>query len=707
MSPASLRFAATKNGSAGVISNVTAPQTMTVTLTGGANAWTASADQPWLQLANASGTGSGQFTVSVVNPNNVLAGSTSVSATITVSAPATSNGSVSVPVTLTIDQTGGATAAPFGQVDTPLQNATGVVGAIGVTGWALDDVGVASVQIYRNCLSFDAAASCQIVKGANVVFIGNAVFIAGARPDVEAAYATSPQASRAGWGFLLLINMLPHVPNAQGYGGQGPLTLYAFATDVEGHVVLLGRSTTDQTPTAIAMANDSIAKPFGAIDTPGQGATVSGGLVNFGWALTPDSNTTADGTDIVVPTNGSTVVVYVDGAAVSAAAYNQCRGTVGNPVPSGVFCNDDVASIFGNATPQAAFTTRTANATKYRNLDATRGPIGAYTIDTTTLTNGLHTIAWGVTDSAGRGEGIGSRFFTVLNTASDPVGVGATNLADGPAMPRGQASSLMALAQATSTVWGRTGFDLTVPWVDVPTGGDAGVRHVQIPELGRIELWLGGTTVRSGEPSGPLTGYLVANETLRDLPAGSHLDPTTGEFTWAPGPGYVGTYRLAFVQGGAQILVDVTIHPIAPADPGQSEVRMFIDTPSEGDVVSGSVTIAGWALDPVAGIGSGIDAVHVWAKGRAADAREDTGSDPAWREPGLTPSTSTPIFVGAATLGDVRPDVAQAFGPQFDRTGFGVTTSALAPGEYDFTVYVHSRRTARWEDARTVHVTVR
>ena len=71
--------------------------------------------------------------------------------------------------------------------------------------------------------------------------MGNAVFIAGARPDVEAAYPSLPQAYRAGWGYLLLTNMLPHVTNALGYGGQGPLTLYAFATDVEGHVTLLGR----------------------------------------------------------------------------------------------------------------------------------------------------------------------------------------------------------------------------------------------------------------------------------------------------------------------------------------------------------------------------------------------------------------------------------------------------------------------------------
>jgi hypothetical protein len=36
-------------------------------------------------------------------------------------------------------------------------------------------------------------------------------------------------------------------------------------------------------------------------------------------------------------------------------------------------------------------------------------------IDTTKLANGLHTISWLVTDSAGVSEGIGSRFFTVNN----------------------------------------------------------------------------------------------------------------------------------------------------------------------------------------------------------------------------------------------------------------------------------------------------
>ena len=195
-----------------------------------------------------------------------------------------------------------------------------------------------------------------------------------------------------------------------------------------------------------------------------------------------------------------------------------------------------------------------------------------------------------------------------------------------------------------------------------------------------------------GAPRSRVEGFLVANGTLRDLPTGSHLDPATGVFTWAPGPGYIGTYRLTFVRGAEQIPVDVTIRPAGTIDPTQGEVRMFIDAPGSDQIANGAVTIAGWALDPEAGIGSGIDTMHVWAIAAATSAAV---------------GTSSAQFLGAATLGDARPDVAAAFGRPFGAAGYRFTTSALAPGEYDLIVYVHSARTGRWEDARTVHVTVR
>jgi hypothetical protein len=344
-----------------------------------------------------------------------------------VTVPTASNSPLVLPVTLTVDQTGGATRLPpIGLVDTPAQGATGQVGAIGVTGWVVDDVGVASVKVYRNCLAFEPQGNCVAVNGETLVFVGDATLVTGARPDIEATYPTYPQANRAAWGYLLLTNMLPHVPNEQMFGGQGSLTLSVLAEDLEGHQRWLGRNfvtypgVTDQTPTTFTMANDTITKPFGAIDTPTQGQTVSGSFWNAGWTLTPDSNTTAEAGDILMPVTGASQSVVIDGVILGPlTAYGQCQGDVGFVVPAGVYCNDDVSNIFGNPIPQAPFTPRTANVTKHRNLDAGRGPIGAYWLDTTTLNNGVHTIVWFAYDSEGRSEGIGSRYFTVLNGSFD------------------------------------------------------------------------------------------------------------------------------------------------------------------------------------------------------------------------------------------------------------------------------------------------
>ncbi len=63
--------------------------------------------------------------------------------------------------------------------------------------------------------------------GAAEVFVGNGVFVEGARPDVLAAYPNHPLADRAGWGFMLLTNMLPD-------GGNGTFVFSVYARDREG-----------------------------------------------------------------------------------------------------------------------------------------------------------------------------------------------------------------------------------------------------------------------------------------------------------------------------------------------------------------------------------------------------------------------------------------------------------------------------------------
>ena len=116
-------------------------------------------------------------------------------------------------------------------------------------------------------------------------------------------------------------------------------------------------------------------KPFGTIDTPDQGATVSGQVDNFGWVLTPQS--------AIVPIDGSTIQLFIDGALQpQAALYNLPRA--------------DITGLFPG----------------YKN---TAGPVAHFSIDSRTLSNGVHTIFWVVTDNQGHQDGIGSRFFTVAN----------------------------------------------------------------------------------------------------------------------------------------------------------------------------------------------------------------------------------------------------------------------------------------------------
>ena len=183
--------------------------------------------------------------------------------------------------------------APFGAVDTPANGAT-VTGEMAMTGWALDDVGVSR----RGHLPLAGRR-----RAAGLVFVGRAVFIRGARPDVQSLFPNAADNDNAGWGFMVLTNFLPNQ-------GNGTFDLHAYAVDGAGLQTLLGHAQDRGRQRA------SI-KPFGTIDTPGQGETVSGTIVNFGWALTPQPS--------IIPTNGSTIDVYVDGVYRGHPVYNNNR----------------------------------------------------------------------------------------------------------------------------------------------------------------------------------------------------------------------------------------------------------------------------------------------------------------------------------------------------------------------------------------------
>jgi hypothetical protein len=620
----SLYFGAVTNGTTFVLQ--TAAQAVRLTQTGtGTVTWTATSNQSWLQVSPASGSGSANLSISVVSVGGLPVGSR-VTGAIALTQTGASNTPGPIAVSLNLVPNG-TSASPFGFVDTPLDNVTGVTGAIPFTGWALDDIEVTRVMICRAALGGEVAPVDPNCGGAAQIFVGDAVFVDNARPDVQTAFPTYPRSSRAGWGFMVLTNMLP----AQ---GNGTYVLYMHAQDRDGHTTLLGTRT-------MTCDNASATKPFGAIDTPTQGGTASGAaFINFGWALTPQPK--------IIPVNGSTITVMVDGTPLGPVDYNHERA--------------DIEALFPG----------------FQNTAGVNGAVGFRVIDTTTLTNGLHTISWTVTDNQGMTEGIGSRFFTVSN------GVGAVTAAAESATSSRRAAIAPDIATAPqddTPVLVRRGWDLEGPWRWYGVGG-AGRAVIRGEEIDRFELVL-------GKHSGAYyTGHMRAGEALAPLPVGSQLDASTGAFTWAPGVGFVGRYDLVFVRwAGPRALARREVRIIlAPKGSGHVGVQVAIDVPRSQQVVEQPFVLAGWAADLDAASGTGIDTLHVWA---------------------YPSNGGAPVFLGTPALGGARPDVAAVHGDQFRHAGFALALQGLIPGTYDLALFPWSNVTGAFAPPNVVKVTVR
>jgi hypothetical protein len=166
----------------------------------------------------------------------------------------------------------------------------------------------------------------------------------------------------------------------------------------------------------------------------------------------------------------------------------------------------------------------------FPGLANSNGPIGFFYLDTTKLSNGLHTISWVVSDNGGRTDGIGSRYFSVLNS-----GLG------GVATPA-ESEPVVSIATAMSAP--RLNHRLAPVAVD-----HDGTARIDINELGHIEL-----------PLGAASGYMLVNGERAGLPIGSTLE--NGVFYWQLGPGFLGDYPLLFERpDGMQVRVMVRVQP--------------------------------------------------------------------------------------------------------------------------------------------------
>lgn len=80
-------------------------------------------------------------------------------------------------------------------------------------------------------------------------------------------------------------------------------------------------------------------------------------------------------------------------------------------------------------------------------------------------------------------------------------------------------------------------------YFDIDTASyENGTIRIELKELDRIELHI----------SNIESGFMLSGNKFHPLPIGSTLDKRTGTFSWIPGPGFYGNYRLVFIKKGPE-----------------------------------------------------------------------------------------------------------------------------------------------------------
>ena len=111
-----------------------------------------------------------------------------------------------------------------------------------------------------------------------------------------------------------------------------------------------------------------------------------------------------------------------------------------------------------------------------------------------------------------------------------------------------------------------------------------------------------------------------------------------------------------------------------------------LDVPPAGSTVQQPFQVAGWAIDPAAASGTGVDAVHVYAY------PSDSSGVP----------TGPPALGLVAGYGSSRPGVGALYGSRFTNSGYWLDITGLPPGYYHLVVNARSTVTGAWNEAHRV-----
>src|SRR5581483_5993019 len=105
-----------------------------------------------------------------------------------------------------------------------------------------------------------------------------------------------------------------------------------------------------------------------------------------------------------------------------------------------------------------------------------------------------------------------------------------------------------------------------------------------------------------------------------------------------------------------------------------------LESPPATQLPNQGFTVGGWAIDKAANICTGVDLVHVYVY-------------PADAEGNIAGSR---VFFAQASYGGSRPDIAAAFGPQFQNSGFSTSVPGQPAGYYLVVAYAHSLLSNAW-----------
>jgi hypothetical protein len=623
-------------------------------------------------------------TVATINAaglaTGIAAGTSTINATL---------GSVSGSATLTV--TNGTTVLPSVAIDQPAAGAN-VSGTITVSGWALDNTTAVGTAI----------STVQVKVDGNVV--GTASY-GLSRTDVCTAYPNRPGCPNVGYTFSYDTSKLT--------AGSHVITVSAIDSDP-------APDTGSNSVTIVIGTPPTL--PSVAIDTPANGATLSGTVVVSGWAI---DNTSAPGTAI------SSVQVKIDGAVVGNASYGISRPDVCLAFPGRPNCPNVGYSFSLNTSGLSVGShTLTVSATDSDGVPDTGSSSLTFNIQSTSppptvaidspLVNSvvsgvINVSGWAIDNatSAG-GTPIASVQVSVDGTMVGNATYGGARPDVCAAFPSRPNCPNVGYSFSLNTSGLSSGSHvITVSATDTDGVPDVGAKSVTItvstptgppvvyidnPTSGAVltgTATVSGWAIDNGVGVGtPIAGVQIKvdGSVVGSATYGTPRSDVCAAFPGRPNCPNVGfTYALdtSMLSVGSHTLSAVATDTDGVPDSGSWTVAIMvgpqplvnIDTPSAGSVVSGTATVSGWAID-FAG-GTAIASVSVKVDGN---------------------------FVGNATYGTSRPDVCAVFPGRVGCPNVGYTfslnTSSLSAGSHTLTVSAADSLTTPSVGSKTITITI-